>query len=107
MQDRREADQRRSDRYEWRAWYKTARWRSLRLRQLQAEPLCRFCLEHGDLTPATVCDHVEPHRGDEGKFWVGPFQSLCPRHHNRDKQRAEHGREVLTFGADGWPKDRD
>ena len=38
---------------------------------------------------ATVCDHVEPHRGDVAKFHGGPFQSLCAFHHNRDKQRAE------------------
>jgi 5-methylcytosine-specific restriction enzyme A len=29
--------------------------------------------------PATICDHVEPHRGDVNKFWLGPFMSLCKR----------------------------
>jgi hypothetical protein len=40
-------------------------------------------------TAATVCDHIEPHRGGPEKFWKGPFQSLCDYHHNRDKQRSE------------------
>lgn len=45
-----------------------------------------MCQDEGVITPATVCDHVEPHRGDTGKFWGGPFQSLCAPHHNREKQ---------------------
>lgn len=48
-----------------------------------------MCEAEGVVTAATVCDHVEPHRGDANKFWNGPFQSLCDFHHNRDKQRAE------------------
>src|SRR6266404_1730756 len=31
--------------------------------QLRIEPLCRLCLEAGRVTPATVADHVTPHRG--------------------------------------------
>jgi hypothetical protein len=41
------------------------------------------------MAPATVCDHVTPHRGDVAKFWSGPFQSLCQPCHDREKQRAE------------------
>ncbi|WP_245504083.1 HNH endonuclease [Lichenihabitans psoromatis] len=73
----------------WRTWYKTARWRTLRQWQLNTEPLCRICTAEDRLTPATVCDHVMPHRGDEALFWSGPFQSLCERCHSRDKQREE------------------
>jgi 5-methylcytosine-specific restriction protein A len=88
-------------------WYKTSRWQKLRRRQLSAEPLCRMCKDDGRITAAAICDHVEPHRGDEAKFWVGPFQSLCAEHHNRTKQSTEKGGEGRppkpTIGVDGCP----
>lgn len=56
--------------------------------------------------PATVCDHVDPHRGDEVKFFSGPFQSLCADCHDTDKQRIERGGKARpVIGADGWPVD--
>ena len=62
---------------------------ALRRLQLQAEPLCRMCRDLGKLTPATTCDHVNPHRGDVEAFWSGPFQSLCTPCHSSTKQRSE------------------
>ncbi|TDX64009.1 hypothetical protein EDE12_106154 [Methylosinus sp. sav-2] len=82
-------ERRRRDAAPWRAWYGLARWRAIRAQQLASEPICRMCLADGVVTAASVCDHVEPHRGDAYKFWNGPFQSLCEFHHNRDKQREE------------------
>jgi 5-methylcytosine-specific restriction protein A len=88
----------------YRAWYKTARWQRIRAAQLAAEPLCRMCLAIGRITPATVCDHVDPHRGDPAKFWTGPYQSLCDTHHSSDKQRIERGGKPRpVIGEDGWP----
>lgn len=87
----------------WLSWYSTAAWKHIRRWQLAQEPLCRMCAEVGDTTAATVCDHIEPHRGDAEKFWSGPFQSLCAAHHSRDKQREENGRKVMRYGADGYP----
>ena len=84
--------------------YNTARWQRLRLQQLRKEPLCAMCLPR--YVPATVCDHVEPHRRDMEKFWSGPFQSLCAEHHNSDKQRIEKGgKPKVRIAADGWPLD--
>ncbi len=57
--------------------YDSARWHRIRKLQLAEHPLCKFCAERGIVTPATICDHVEPHRGDINKFWVGALQSLC------------------------------
>lgn len=88
---------------EYKRWYKTARWQKLRARQLYHHPLCVMCLPRP--TPATVCDHAEPHRGDEVKFWAGPFQSLCKQHHDSDKQRIEKGGKARPrIGLDGWPE---
>ena len=85
-------------------WYKTARWQRLRAMHLAGEPLCRMCKVERRTTPATVCDHVEPHRGDWDKFWAGPFQSLCKQHHDSDKQRIEKGGKARPrIGLDGWP----
>lgn len=48
-----------------------------------------MCEREGKITAASVCDHVDPHRGDPVKFWFGPFQSLCQPHHDSTKQKAE------------------
>lgn len=82
-------------------WYKTARWQRLRRHQLDEHKLCAMCLPR--VTIATVCDHVEPHKGDEQKFWNGPFQSLCKRCHDSDKKRIEQGgKRRPIVGLDGW-----
>ena len=41
--------------------------------QLLEPPLCKYCAERGLVTPATICDHIEPHGGDVNKF--GSFPS--------------------------------
>ena len=54
---------------------------------------------------ATVVDHIVPHKGDEARFHdLNNLQSLCATCHNSVKQRIELGQEVVTFGADGWPR---
>lgn len=76
----------------------------MRLAQLSAEPLCRFCLEAEDVTAADVVDHVKPHKGDEVLFFDAlNLQSLCKPHHDGTKQRLERGQNVVRYGADGWP----
>ena len=41
------------------------------------------------MEPATICDHVEPHRGDINKFWLGKLQSLCKPCHDGAKREIE------------------
>jgi 5-methylcytosine-specific restriction protein A len=57
-------------------------------------------------TIANVADHIEPHRGDDKKFWnPDNLQSLCFTHHNSDKQRIEKGgKPKQSIGIDGWPQ---
>lgn len=55
--------------------------------------------------PATVADHVEPHRGDPLKFWYGDLQSLCDECHSSAKQREEAEGFSREIGGDGWPVD--
>jgi len=89
---------------EYRAWYKTATWKQIRRDQLQTFPLCKFCEADGKITPATVCDHVNPHRGSWDIFVGGPFQSLCKTCHDKTKQVIEHAEKTRRLiGLDGWP----
>ena len=54
------------------------KWRSARARFLRKYPLCVKCRENGKLTPATVVDHIVPHRGDPVLFWDEKnWQPLC------------------------------
>jgi len=86
--------------------YQNPRWRKIRANQLKIEPLCRICLHDGLTTPATICDHIEPHRGNLIKFWNGPFQSLCKVCHDSKKQTLEKsGRVIKKIGVDGYPID--
>ncbi len=93
----------------YRRLYKTARWHRLRDAQLAAEPLCRFCLAIEDVTEATVCDHIEPHRGQLDLFYdPDNLQSLCAPCHDKLKARIERGQQAVVIGVDvprKWPTD--
>lgn len=42
------------------------------------------CLRAGRLVPATVVDHITPHKGNSELFWDSAnWQSLCESCHNR------------------------
>src|SRR5215469_11799782 len=90
----------------WENLYKTARWQRLRKRQLEAGPLCQFCLERGIVTAANVVDHVAPHKGDWTDFVTGQLQSLCGPCHNSAKRQVELRGYRLDVGVDGYPIDR-
>lgn len=45
----------------------------------------------GRVEPATLVDHIKPHRGDQAKFWDrANWQSCCAWHHNEVKKALEH-----------------
>lgn len=61
-----------------------SRWRKARQMYLNRNPLCVMCREEGRLTPATVVDHIKPHRGDKTLFWdEDNWQSLCKQCHDK------------------------
>ena len=62
-----------------------------------------MCQAQGRITPATVCDHIEPHRGDVVAFWRGPFQSLCKPCHDGAKQQHEVTGKMRGCDANGYP----
>lgn len=87
--------------------YKTKEWWRLRYKQLQMNPLCKFCKEDGFVTAATVVDHIVPHKGDYKLFHdINNLQSLCKLHHDSTKQKQE--KRGVELGCDengfveGW-----
>jgi len=90
---------------QYRHLFRTALWRKIRLQHLASEPLCRMCKARDRITPASVCDHIQPHKGDEALFFAGPFQSLCKPCHDRHKQSEERRGYSTAVGLDGWPVD--
>lgn len=87
---------------EWRSWYQLERWRRIRRAQLRAEPLCRFCLDNGRVTQATIADHVVSHGGDWNQFLTGKLQSLCKPCHDGFKKL---GDGIPQIDEHGWPVD--
>jgi 5-methylcytosine-specific restriction enzyme A len=81
----------------WNRWYSTDRRARIR-KQLLAHTLCCFCLQRGIVTPAAICDHVEPHHGDVNKFWLAPFQSLRNWCHDSAKKFVVYRPDI---GLDG------
>ena len=61
-----------------------AEWRKARLAFLKHNPLCAKCLSEGRYIPATVVDHIIPHRGDKKLFWdKDNWQPLCKSCHDK------------------------
>ena len=59
------------------------------------------------MVAAVIADHVEPHRGDWNKFWLGALQSLCRNCHESGKKYQEQRGFRSDIGVDGWPLDQD
>jgi 5-methylcytosine-specific restriction protein A len=82
-----------------------AAWRKARAHFLRAHPLCMCdaCRSAGLVVPASVVDHVTPHRGDVRLFWDREnWQSLSKPCHDRKTAREDggFGRES-KHGANG------
>ena len=68
-----------------------AEWQRARLQHLNANPLCVCCLANGVVEPASMVDHVVPHKGDMNVFWKSEdWQSLCDWCHKAIKASVEY-----------------
>ena len=78
-----------------------ARWRRYRKAYLAEHPLCLYCLEKEPpvITPATVVDHIEPHRGDYELFWN-------PENHKASCKECHDTKTAREDGAFGNPPAR-
>lgn len=73
----------------------TARWQRYRLTFLAQHPLCAECERAGRIVPATVVDHVVPHKGDEALFWDhANHRPLCKPCHDRRVDEGDFGRDT-------------
>ena len=73
------------------------RWQAARKQFLANRPLCVECQREGKLTPATIVDHIKPHRGDPALFWDEKnWQPLCKKCHDR-KTRLENQRPEYRY----------
>lgn len=81
-------------------------WQKAREAYLKKHPLCKMHADLGRVVPASVVDHVDPHRGDMVKFWdSGNWQSLCKPCHDVAKQRQEKSGVVVGCNLAGRPLD--
>jgi 5-methylcytosine-specific restriction enzyme A len=70
----------------------TGAWQKARAAFLRAHPLCVQHEERGELVPATVVDHIVPHKGDRALFWDRTnWQSLCKPCHDAKTAREDGG----------------
>lgn len=104
-------DKRRRD-VEWRAWYSSAQWRSLRAKALVRDMyVCQRCgclLVTGNQhhPRAAVVNHKTPHKGDAKLFFnLGNLESVCKTDHDALIQREEARGYTIGSGLDGMPVD--
>lgn len=65
----------------------TREWEAARAEFLAQHSHCKHT---GCTAPATVVDHIIPHRGDRTLFWDrSNWQPLCAHHHNKHKQQMD------------------
>ncbi|MCU7837019.1 MAG: HNH endonuclease [gamma proteobacterium symbiont of Taylorina sp.] len=82
------------------------RWQKIRKNYLQSNPLCVICKNDGFIVPATIVDHIIPHKGDEYLFYdESNYQSLCKHCHDSYKQRLEKTGRVVGCNESGLPID--
>lgn len=85
---------------EYKKLYSSSRWQDLRRYRLNIQPLCVECLKNHRITPATVVDHIKPHKGNEELFYdFNNLQPLCKPCHDRKtaKEDGRWKRKVYTY----------
>jgi 5-methylcytosine-specific restriction enzyme A len=88
---------RRSD--EAKTWHKLydARWQRYRISHLADHPLCAECERGGRLMPASIVDHIVPHRGDVALFWdPANHQAMCKACHDTKTATEDGGFGTLA-----------
>jgi 5-methylcytosine-specific restriction protein A len=90
----------------YRKWYGLKAWIYAREIQLAKQPLCERCKATGRITPATVVNHRQPHKGN-WKLFIDPtnHESVCAPHHDGLIQKEEARGHRIGSTADGRPVD--
>ncbi|GED04426.1 hypothetical protein BAT02nite_40700 [Bacillus atrophaeus] len=69
------------------------KWRQARLGYLSKHPFCVSCMMEGRRVPATVVDHIKPHKGDMKLFWDSSNRAAFMRAVPQQKD-SEGGRRI-------------
>ncbi len=78
-----------------------AAWQKARAAYLRRHPVCKMCEQQGHLVPASVVDHINPHKGDRTLFWDSEnWQSLCKTCHDSAKQSEDRTGRARVRGCD-------
>ena len=73
------------------------KWQRLSKIYLRKHPMCVRCMAERRYVPATVVDHIIPHRGNPVFMWdESNWQALCKRCHDR-KTRKEDNTPVYKY----------
>lgn len=75
-------------------FYSTSRWRKVRKRYHNSNPLCVECKKSGYVVVADVVDHIQPIKNGGLELSIENLQSLCHMHHNQKTAR-EQGRATI------------
>jgi 5-methylcytosine-specific restriction protein A len=90
----------------WQHLYWSSKWKAINRERLRREPWCRYCLQDGRHTKATIVDHITPHKGSAALFFsLDNTQSLCKRCHDGAKHAEDARGFSRKIGDDGWPID--
>lgn len=69
-----------------------ARWHKASRMYLNEHPFCYHCMGKGRTVPATLVDHIIPHKGNYDLFWDEEnWQSLCTHCHNVKTAKEDGG----------------
>ncbi|MBX3629324.1 MAG: HNH endonuclease [Nitrosomonas sp.] len=80
------------------------KWQRARADFLTKNPLCADHQRLGRIVPATIVDHIVPHKGDLKLFWDRKnWQPLCKQCHDTHKQRQESGSAAVGCDTNGVP----
>lgn len=91
----------RSARPAYNEWYKSRRWKKLRLEILAQQRWCQCPHHKGKYVKAQVVDHIIPHKGDSRLFWDRTnLQALTKECHDKFKQSEEKGGRGFNQGCD-------
>lgn len=81
--------------------YDTARWRRMRASKLARHPHCQCPHHRHKRRPASVVDHIVPHKGNRRLFFSwSNLQSMTKECHDRFKQSQEKGGHGFDQGCD-------
>ena len=74
-----------------------SKWRRLSKAYLRKHPMCVRCMQQGRYVPATVVDHIQPHRNNPALMWdESNWQALCKPCHDK-KTWTEDKNPVYTY----------